>query len=55
MNINEIINYRALSRYLTGGETNIHRNHTPNKYKLKMKLLMYFIDMWSKLIKEDLK
>ena len=52
-NINDLINYRALSRYLSGGETNIRKEHIPNKYKYKVRLLMFFIEMWVNLMNED--
>lgn len=49
----ELINYRALSRFITGGELNITRNNIPKKYKYKVRLLHLFIEMWQKLIVEE--
>ncbi len=42
----ELINFRALSRHLTGKDTNIHSGNIPKKYTYKVRLLYFFIDIW---------
>ena len=46
----ELINFRALSRFLTGKPTNIHSGKIPRIYKYKVRLLFFFIDIWMKAI-----
>ena len=53
MNAEELINFRALSRHLTGKPTNIHAGNVPKKYAYKVRLLVFFIDMWLSLIKVE--
>ena len=47
----ELINFRALSRYLSGKDTNIHSGKIPKKYTYKVRLLFFFIDIWMNAIK----
>jgi hypothetical protein len=49
----EIVNFRALSRYLTGKDTNIHSGNIPKKYTYKVRLLFFFIEIWMKAIQLD--
>jgi len=53
MKPNELIKYRALSRYLSKGDTNIRSNNVPKKYKRKVDVLLFFIDMWVKLVENE--
>lgn len=53
MNPEDLINFRALSRLLTGKPTNIHSKHIPGKYTYKVRLLFFFIEIWMNAIKLD--
>jgi hypothetical protein len=49
----DLINFRALSRYLSGKDTNIHSGKIPKKYTYKVRLLFFFIEIWMKAIDID--
>lgn len=53
MEATELINFRALSRHLTGKPTNITHAKTPDKYTYKVRLLFFFIEIWMNAIKLD--
>jgi len=53
MDAKELINFRALSRLLTGKPTNIHSGKIPGIYTYKVRLLFFFIEIWMNAIKLD--
>lgn len=43
-----LINWKELSRYLAGNETSISRNRIPKKYQSKVNILIGKIKEWKK-------
>lgn len=51
--MNKIINWRELSRLLSGNEQNIRQNNIPKKYQKQVDLLLTFIDVWVKWLEKS--
>ena len=47
-----IINWKELSRYLAGNETSVSRNRIPKKYKSKVISLIDTLENWKLNIKQ---
>jgi hypothetical protein len=42
----DLINWKALSRYLAGNDTSVSRNRCPKKYQEKVNSLIDHIEQW---------
>lgn len=47
----DLINWKELSRYLAGNETSVSRNRIPKKYQIKVDSLIKTLKAWEKNIK----
>lgn len=46
MDIKEIINWQALSRFLALNDESVRRNKCPKKYQRRVDVLIYVITRW---------
>lgn len=55
INMEHLINWKALSRYLAGNETSISKNRIPKKYQGDVNSLIDHLKAWEEKIKENTK
>lgn len=48
----DLINWKALSRYLAGNDTSVSRTRCPNKYQGNVDILINHLKAWEEKIKE---
>ena len=48
MQIENLINWKNVSKNLAGNETSIRKNNFPKKYEVRINYLIQFLEIWDK-------